>query len=117
MNNKQSAGEVATSGEMWDSLEPILAERLKVISKEALASDKKPGRSLALSVLQWRWEKKKQLHRDLKLMVTDAHINAEQESLNLLTRQIKNLGEEINEIDQAKTGISSRGNRRYSHKW
>ncbi|MFK7800871.1 MAG: DNA primase [Anaerolineae bacterium] len=117
MNNKQSAGEVATSGEMWDSLEPILAERLKVISKEALASDKKPGRSLALSVLQWRWEKKKQLHRDLKLMVTDAHINAEQESLNLLTHQIKNLGEEINEIDQAKTGISSRGNRRYSHKW
>lgn len=117
INNKQSAGDVATSGEMWDSLEPILAERLKVISREALASDRKPGRSLALSVLQWRWEKKKQLHRDLKMMITAAHSNAERDSIDLLTRQIQDLGKEISEIDQAKTGISSRGNRRYSHKW
>ena len=117
LNNKQSAGDVAASGEMWDSLEPILAERLKVISREALASDKKPGRSLALSVLQWRWEKKKLLHRNLKMMIIAAHSNAEQDSIDLLTRQIQDLGKEISEIDQAKTGISSRGNRRYSHKW
>ncbi|MFT5194435.1 MAG: DNA primase [Cellvibrionaceae bacterium] len=117
INNKQSAGEVVTASGMWDSLEPILVERLKFISTEAVVSDKKPGRSLALSVLQWRWEKKKQLHRDLKLMITSAHHNSEQESLSELTLQVNNLNEEIREIDQAKTGISSRGNRRYSHKW
>ncbi len=117
INNKQSSGEVATSGQMWDSLDEVLAERLKVISKETINSDKKPSRSLALSVLQWRAEKKKQLLTEFQQMLRTAKFNGENQSLEALAQQVESLSVEIKEIDHAKMGISSRSKHRYAHKW
>lgn len=117
INNKQSSGEVAASSEMWDSLDEVLAERLKVISRATDTIDKKPSRSLALSVLQWRWEKKNELLKEFKQMLRTAKINGEAQSLEALAQQVESLSVEIKEIDHAKMGISSRSKHRYAHKW
>ncbi|MEM8857984.1 MAG: DNA primase [Chloroflexota bacterium] len=117
LNNKQSAGDVVSTSEMWDSLDQILAERMRLIRREFVSNDKKPVRSLALSVLQWRLEKKKQLNAELKQLLHTARQNSENEQLDLLTRQVEELTVEIKAIHQARTGIGSRSKHRYAHRW
>ncbi|MEM9774420.1 MAG: DNA primase [Chloroflexota bacterium] len=117
LNNKQSAGDVVSTSEMWDSLDDILAERMRLIRREFVSNDKKPVRSLALSVLQWRLEKKKQLNAELKQLLLTARQNAEVDYLGILTKQVEELTVEIKAIHQARTGISSRSKQRYAHKW
>ena len=117
INDKQSAGEVVPSGDMWDSLDDILSERLKEIGQSISAIDKKPSRNLALSVLQWRLEKKKLLNTELQQMLRTARSNGESESLEQLAQQVERLTVEIKQIDRAKMGLSSRSKHRYAHKW
>jgi len=107
---------VATIAELCDSLDSVLAERVKGLLTLSPTPEKKLGRlpdALALSVLDWRLEKLREHNTILKqLLLSQNQKGADDELARLYGDQLHTSQEAKRRIDRAKNAMSATGRRR-----
>lgn len=103
---------VATIEELCDSLDSVLAQRVKALfakpSTPGIKLDRLPD-SLALSVLDWRLEKIREHNTILKQLLPSGN---QTESKDELTRSYLDQVQEMGRINRARDAMSATGRRR-----
>ena len=103
---------VATIEELCDSLDSVLAQRVKALfakpSTPGIKLDRLPD-SLALSVLDWRLEKIREHNTILKQLLPSG---SQTESKDELTRSYLDQVQEMGRINRARDAMSATGRRR-----
>lgn len=103
---------VATIDELCDSLDSVLAQRVKALfalpSTPGMKLDRLPD-SLALSVLDWRLEKIREFNTILKQLLP---AGSQTESKDELTRSYLDQVQEMGRINRARDAMSATGRRR-----
>lgn len=107
---------VAAIDELCDSLDSVLAERVKMLIKRSsmpeLRLDRLPD-ALALSVLDWRLEKIREQNTVLQqLFLANAVKGPQEELAQLYTEQVKASKEAMHRINLAQSAMSAMGRRR-----
>ena len=96
-----AANSVAAKEELWDSLDIALIDRVQFLLSLSPTPESELDRladKLALSVLDWRLEKKSQLVRIVKQLVHEAQTRQDAESVDMY--------QQLNELTMAKLSIN-----------
>jgi hypothetical protein len=107
---------VAAIEDLCDSLDSVLAERVKMFISPAFNPEPRLARlpdTLALSVLDWRMEKLRENVTILQqLILSDATSDSGEERQRLYGEQVDGMKETMHRINLAKNGMSALGRRR-----
>lgn len=106
---------VAAPEELCDSLDSVLAERVKTLlnlpSSPSTRQDRLPE-TLALSLLDWRLEKIREHNAILRQLLSDAERSSGDELTRLYDEQLHTSQAEMRRINQARDAMSAMGRRR-----
>jgi DNA primase len=107
---------VATIEDLCDSLDSVLAERVKMFISPSMNAEPRLARlpdTLALSVLDWRMEKLRENIAILQqLSLSEATADSTEEWQPLYGEQVEAMKETMHRINLAKNGMSAIGRRR-----
>ncbi|MEW5985674.1 MAG: DNA primase [Chloroflexota bacterium] len=99
---------IASSEEMWDSLDESLAGRVQYLLSLSKASEAELERlpdTLVLSILDWRYERVKGLVEDVRRLSQEAQGQGDAETIDLCRQQTRQLSQTLAALDRARGAL------------
>jgi DNA primase len=114
--NRQS---VAAAGDLWDSLDTTLQERVQQLLAKKISPGLEVERladKLAVSVLDWRLETVRQTLAELKRFSEDARAAQDEEAAQVFQQQLLQLPLIMRQLHKARSAMSATNRRRAQQK-
>ena len=106
---------VVANGELWDSLDDVLHERVDALLALPPSPENEPERladTLVLSVLDWRRVQVNREIDEIKKHYRDAQTTQDQEAQEMYQQTLRELWASRRRLDQARNAMSASGRRR-----